>query len=436
MQLPQRLLASSDSSGVHRMTPFRGTCAKLLVVAVALLATIGAPLGAHRPGTAAGARVFAQAMTALGNGDFDGVVRLLEPAMPALAADPRAWRTLGLAYLKLRRTLLAEKAYAKSLTLEPDDPQSLLYLGIVAAQGGDVELAFSWLAKAKDSRRIDMSQLDIEPDVATLRADPRYAPLLPRPEDFAHPFVEDVRVIREWDGESAGDQFGWIARVIGDVDGDGVNDFITSAPTKDIHGENAGRIYVYSGRTGALLWQVDGAPGDQLGTGIEAAGDTNGDGIPDVIGSAPYSNAAYLYSGRDGRVLLTLHGEAKDDRFGEHVSSVGDIDELRHDRVHVTDDGEVAELEDRRARVLVDRDDHLRVLHPDLVLHRTRDPQRDVQLRRDGLAGLTDLRRVRVPALVHDRARRREAARRGSACRDRQRGRASRPAGRAGRGRR
>ena len=71
---------------------------------------------------------------------------------------------------------------------------------------------------------------------------------MPRPKGFARPFVEDVNIIREWDGESAGDQFGWIARVIGDVDGDGMNDFVTSAPTKNLGGADAGRIYVYSGQ--------------------------------------------------------------------------------------------------------------------------------------------------------------------------------------------
>jgi len=141
------------------------------------------------------------------------------------------------------------------------------------------------------------------------------------------PFVEPVTVIHEWLGESPGDQFGWIARVIGDVDADGCNDFVTSAPTRKNGGDNAGRVYVYSGRSGALMWKVDGAPGDQLGSGIEAAGDVNGDGIADVIASAPEIDSAYLYSGRDGRTLRTLHGERPGDHFGEHVASVGDMDD-------------------------------------------------------------------------------------------------------------
>ena len=44
--------------------------------------------------------------------------------------------------------------------------------------------------------------------------------------------------------------------------------------------------------------------------------------------------------------------------------------------MQVADDAEVAELEDRRVRVLVDRDDHARALHADLVLDRARDAAR------------------------------------------------------------
>ena len=86
-----------------------------------------------------------------------------------------------------------------------------------------------------------------------------------------------------------------------------------------------------------------------------------------------------------------------------------ELGQLRDDLVQVADDPEVAEVEDRRVRVLVDRDDRPRSLHPDLVLDRARDPAGDVELRRDRLAGLPDLR-VRVPAGVDDRARCRDGA--------------------------
>ena len=78
--------------------------------------------------------------------------------------------------------------------------------------------------------------------------------------------------------------------------------------------------------------------------------------------------------------------------------------------MQVADDAEVRELEDRRVRVLVDRDDRLRALHADLVLDRAGDAAGDVERRRDRLAGLPDLGRVRIPAGVDDRAGRGDRA--------------------------
>ena len=136
-----------------------------------------------------------------------------------------------------------------------------------------------------------MTQLEVDSAYASLRSDARYKPLLPTAADFANPFVENVKVLLEIDGDSAGDQFGWIARDMGDVDHDGANDFVTSAPTKYVGGENAGRVSVYSSRNGKLLWSADGKPGEQLGTGVESAGDVDGDGVQDVIAGAPVFRA-------------------------------------------------------------------------------------------------------------------------------------------------
>ncbi|HEX7124024.1 MAG TPA: tetratricopeptide repeat protein, partial [Gemmatimonadaceae bacterium] len=108
--------------------------------------------------------------------------------------------------------------------------------------------------------------------------------------DFANPFVEPVQIIHEWVGEGINDQFGWIARNIGDVDGDGVNDVVTSAPTKQINGTPAGRLYVYSSRSGRLVWR-DGDGHDDLIVGAwqHASGAVSG-------------GRATLFSGQDGRV--------------------------------------------------------------------------------------------------------------------------------------
>src|SRR5690348_17115041 len=148
-----------------------------------------------------------------------------------------------------------------------------------------------------------------------------------RPAVPASPFVEPVQILREWHGEASEDQFGWIARNIGDVDGDGIADIVTTAPTHGAGGSKAGRIYVYSTGTGMLLWTADGRASDELGSGVEAAGDTNGDGIPDVVASGPSgSGIAHIYSGRDGRVLHTFNSNTPDELFGNHISGAGDVD--------------------------------------------------------------------------------------------------------------
>ncbi len=85
---------------------------------------------------------------------------------------------------------------------------------------------------------------------------------------------------------------------------------------------------MYSTRSGKLLWTADGDPGDEFGTGVEAAGDTNHDGIPDVVASGPSGKGVVrIFSGRDGRVLQTFHSSNPDEVFGNHVSGAGDVNQ-------------------------------------------------------------------------------------------------------------
>ena len=260
------------------------------------------------------------------SGDITGEIRILQSAVTRDPANAQAWGMLGVAYQGTKHFEQALASFEKVLLLKPDSAKAMYAVGALHARAGHAELAFEWLGKARATHKLDMTAIQTDVNVDSIRNDPRFGKLLPVAEDFAKPFVEDVKIIHEWDGEAINDQFGWIARSIGDVDNDGAADFVTSAPTKNIKGENAGRIYVYSSRSGKLLWQADGKPGEQLGTGLEAAGDTNHDGVPDVVAGAPGSDTAYVFSGRDGHALLTLHAEGKGDNFGQHVSSVGDID--------------------------------------------------------------------------------------------------------------
>lgn len=289
---------------------------------------LGSAPGAPEAGAAVPpAPTLGAAVQALQAGDAAAAARMLEVLTRQPDADARAWRALGGAYQQLHENRRAIGAYQQVLKLEPDSPQTFYSLGSAYAAQRDTAQALKWLQRARATRRYDMTQIDVDPNLRALRGDPRLRALLPQERDFQSAFLEPVKIIREWRGESANDQFGWIARNIGDVDGDGINDVVTSAPTHGTADSHAGRIYVYSSASGRLLWSADGAPGDELGTGVEAAGDTNHDGIPDVVASGPAAHGiARVYSGRDGRVLREFHAPSADETYGTHVSGAGDVD--------------------------------------------------------------------------------------------------------------
>jgi hypothetical protein len=225
-----------------------------------------------------------------------------------------------------------DKALAAYKTLESARPlQTQAWFGIASihARRKENDAAFSYLQKLRDSGSFDFDQLQTDEHFAAIRQDPRFGKLTPKKSDFARPFVETVKVLYELEGQTKGEQFGWVARRIGDVDKDGVHDFTTSSPTYGANGSSAGRIFVYSGKRGKLLWQYTGQPNEQVGITVEAAGDTNADGTPDVIAGAPGSGYAYVLSGKDGAVLLKLGRGDATESFG-HVATAGDQNGDKH----------------------------------------------------------------------------------------------------------
>lgn len=310
---------------------------KAAIAAVCLaLATVDAP--AYAQAGSANAQqppTVAQATARLQAQDAAGAVKILDAVIAREPENVMAWRTLGVALTQTKEYGRALAALQKALDLQPGTPIVLYNIGAVHALQGQPDRAFEWLERVRATGNFDMTQLEADAKFASIRTDPRFRRLMPTDAFFADPFVEPVTIVREWRGEATNDQFGWIARNIGDVDKDGVADVVTSAPTRANGGAAAGRVYVYSTQTGKLLWTVDGAPGDQLGIGIEAAGDTNADGVPDVVASAPGKGEAYVYSGADGEVLLTFKGANANENFGRHVSGVGDVNDDGHADVFV-----------------------------------------------------------------------------------------------------
>jgi len=137
-------------------------------------------------------------------------------------------------------------------------------------------------------------------------------------------------------GSSLGDRLGISVAGAGDVDGDGAADFIIGAQTADPGNlTNAGSAYVYSGATGVLLFQKNGAsPGDAFGLSVAGIGDINSDGKSDFIVGAPNADpgglgeagSAYIYSGATGVLLFQKNGASSGDVFGLSVAGTGDID--------------------------------------------------------------------------------------------------------------
>jgi hypothetical protein len=134
-------------------------------------------------------------------------------------------------------------------------------------------------------------------------------------------------------GDQSHDFFGSAVADAGDVDHDGVHDFIAGAP---LHGKTErGFVRVYSGLTGAVLWQFNGqAAVDWFGYAVSSAGDLDHDDHADVVIGAPRElsgtsiGAVRVYSGKDGSLLWLERGADGDPqgRFGYGVAGVGDVD--------------------------------------------------------------------------------------------------------------
>src|SRR5262249_33078923 len=131
------------------------------------------------------------------------------------------------------------------------------------------------------------------------------------------------------------------------------------------------------------------------------------DSAPQEPGSAKRGVLSSLPSQRTERTNPHYPGAASPGPASLLTRGLQRLDRRREAGHHfegVADDAVVGALEDGRLGVLVDGDDELARAHAGQVLDRAADGDGDVELRRDGLAGLADLVAVRAPAGVDDGA--------------------------------
>ena len=134
--------------------------------------------------------------------------------------------------------------------------------------------------------------------------------------------------VTDLDGQQDGERFGREIAILGDIDGDDIDDFAVSAPKRDTLNKNAGAVYVYSGKTRSLIRVLQSERiNDNYGSSIANAGDIDGDGIPDLMVSAPAIKSIDLAGGRvdlvsgaDGHTIQSLYSGETGDHFGRSIA--------------------------------------------------------------------------------------------------------------------
>lgn len=118
-------------------------------------------------------------------------------------------------------------------------------------------------------------------------------------------------------------RFGESIAPAGDLDGDGRDDLLIGIEGDE---RTRGRVHFYSGRTGRLIAEVVGdVRGGRFGSSVDRLGDVNGDGRDDFVIGARIGMAAHVISGMDYSTLYTVREQESGEMFAASVSAAGDL---------------------------------------------------------------------------------------------------------------
>lgn len=142
----------------------------------------------------------------------------------------------------------------------------------------------------------------------------------------------DASVLYEYYGGTSFAHFGHCVRGGGDVDFDGTNDILVGT-WPDAGNISTARVYVYSGNNSGGLFEFEGdAHGDEYGFSVAYAGDLDADGHSDIVVGAKRdgnfeltAGSVRVLSGQSGDVLFTLDGTLELGGFGFAVNAAGDV---------------------------------------------------------------------------------------------------------------
>ncbi len=155
-------------------------------------------------------------------------------------------------------------------------------------------------------------------------------------------------------GTQVDDHFGWNVSYAGNLNGDAYDDIIVGAPGNDAGGQDAGAVYIFYGRPGMNLADINASSAnivltgsnanDSFGWDVASAGDVDGDSVADIIVGAPGAvnnqGRAYLFlgstlaNGTSSDADITLNGTlGTAELFGHSVDGAGHVNDDPYDDV-------------------------------------------------------------------------------------------------------